>query len=415
MLVAVSCLTAGAGRAEQRIALIIGNGHYQAVTPLQNPASDAELMAASLQAVGFSVTRLIDSDLGAMKQGISEFGRALRNAGPDTTALFYYAGHAVQSFGNNYLLPVESVIRDRADLDLYGVEADWVLRQLYTARVRTSIVILDACRDNPFGDLPGLDGQGLAEMNAPTGSFIAYATAPGRVALDGTTGNSPFTAALASAITSEPQPIEQLFKSVRIKVLEQTGGRQTPWDSSSLTSNFQFRQNAPAQTSISEAEQRFWDSVKDNGAADQIELFLQLYPQTRFRDEAQQRLSALEAERSLSLVRPGDQGGQAPPPGDAGPITFTSPLTEGEPHIVGKSIEQIFSKGSPMFPPIEGLPEEIWKGQNCSNCHKWTRELLCEQGRFYLTANGAPSMEKKHPLGGTFKQNLRRWAETGCL
>lgn len=353
---------AGPGMTENRIALIIGNGSYQTVGKLPNSVSDAKLMAITLQNVGFEVTLLTDADQSAMKRGIADFGRALRKAGPDTVALFYYAGHAVQSFGNNYLLPVDSAIGDQADLDLVGVEAGWVLRQLYSARVNTNIVILDSCRNNPFAAIEGFDEQGLAEMNAPTGSFIAYSTAPGSVALDGKAGqNSPYTQALANEIRTEPQSIEQLFKRVRIKVLEATGGAQTPWESSSLTSDFNFSAGSGV--------------VK--------------IPETVATD---------------------------PPPKDAavaGTITFSTPVTQGEPEVVGKSIEELI-KGQPLFPPFEGIPDELWKGQKCTNCHQWNKERLCEQAGFYTTEDAERSMKKQHPLGIGFKEWLRSWAAGGC-
>lgn len=353
---------AGRGMAENRIALIIGNGAYEAVGKLPNSVADANLMAATLQGVGFDVTLLIDANQNSMKRGIADFGRALRKAGPDTVALFYYAGHAVQSFGNNYLLPVDSAIGDQADLDLVGVEAGWVLRQLYSARVNTNIVILDSCRNNPFSSIAGFDEQGLAEMSAPTGSFIAYSTAPGSVALDGAVGrNSPYTEALATEIRSEPQSIEQLFKRVRIKVLETTKGAQTPWESSSLTSDFNF---GTTRGSVNA-------------------------PTTDVGDDP--------------LAQPSSQD----------LVTFTTPLTEGEPEVVGKSIEMLI-KSQPLFPPFEGIPDELWKGQHCTNCHQWNKDRICEQAKFYTTEESTRSMEKQHPLGIKFKEWLRSWAASGC-
>ena len=116
-------------------------------------------MATTLTTVGFDVTLLIDGDQKRMKQAVADFGRKLRAAGPDAVGLFYYAGHGVQSDGINYLLPVDSVVRDEADLDLVGVQADWVLRQLFSARNRTNIVILDACRNNPFEAIAGMGSK----------------------------------------------------------------------------------------------------------------------------------------------------------------------------------------------------------------------------------------------------------------
>lgn len=400
------------GDTGRRIALVIGNGQYQSVGVLPNPVADATLMKETLEATGFAVTLVTDADQATMKKAIADFGRSLREAGPDTVALFYYAGHAVQSFGNNYLLPVDSAIRDEADLDLVGVEAGWVLRQLFSARVRTNIVILDACRNNPFPELAGFTDQGLAEMNAPTGSFIAYATAPGSVALDGTGGNSPYTRALADEIAGPPDSIETIFKRVRIRVLNETAGAQTPWESSSLTSDFYFR--PPAGPGGAPDEAALWDSVKDGTDPVKLQLYLWAFPQGSHRAEAEAMLAALKSGAGPGSGPEPDPGGTATGPGgDGKAVTFTAPIRNGEPHIVGKSIEELI-RSQPLFPPFEGIPDELWKGQTCSNCHQWTKERLCEQAQFYVGAEAERSLQKPHPLGVSFKENLRDWAEAGC-
>lgn len=224
LMLAVMVLAAGALRAEPRIALVIGNGGYKAVGALPNPVRDAELIAQRLESLGFDVTLVPDSDLAGMQAAISAFGRQLREAGEEATGLFYYAGHGVQSFGRNYLLPVDAALTDAADLSLVAVEAEAVLRQMASARNRTNIFILDACRNNPFPDSVGFGETGLAEMNAPAGTYIAYATSPGRVALDGEGDNSPFTAALAHQLTVPGLTIEEAFRQVRVEVMEATGG-----------------------------------------------------------------------------------------------------------------------------------------------------------------------------------------------
>ncbi|WP_368075922.1 caspase domain-containing protein [Leisingera sp. NJS201] len=186
MVLAVAAACWGATvLAEERLALVIGNSAYGSVSPLDNPVRDARLIAQTLEGLGFDVTLAADTRQIEMKRAIGQFGRKLRGAGDDATGLFYYAGHGVQSFGSNYLLPVDVALADAADLDLMAVEAQSVLRQMASARNRTNIVILDACRNNPFEAVADLNESGLAEMKAPTGTFLAYATAPGDVALDG--------------------------------------------------------------------------------------------------------------------------------------------------------------------------------------------------------------------------------------
>ncbi|WMS43718.1 caspase family protein [Acuticoccus sp. MNP-M23] len=310
-----------------RIALVVGNSAYAAgpVPELENPARDASLVAERLRASGFDVTLVQDAQLVRFKWAVAEFGRALRRAGPDATGLFYYAGHAVQSFGANYLLPVETDIADAADLDLVAVEANSILRQMSSARNRTNIFILDACRNNPFSAIPAFDDNGLAEMRAPTGSFLAFATAPGAVAFDGAGDNSPFTAALAEEMIEPGAPIEEVFRNVRIKVIETTGGRQTPWDTSSLTREFTFVEEAPVDPAAL-AEERFWASVSAQRDLAQIDLFLSAYPSGRFADAARllraelapPEVAALapDAERALNVT---------PAPPAAAPVIPSEP------------------------------------------------------------------------------------------
>jgi uncharacterized caspase-like protein len=328
---AVALLPAGL-RAEERVALVIGNSGYDHVMPLDNPVRDAELVAGLLETMEFEVIRVIDADQITMKRAIARFGRALRKEGGDTVGLFYYAGHGVQSFGNNYLLPVDVEMANAADLDLVAVEAQSVLRQMASARNRTNIVILDACRNNPFEAVPGLNDNGLAEMKAPTGTFLAYATAPGAVALDGMGQNSPFTLALAEQIQVPGQPVEQAFKRVRRIVLDQSDGAQTPWDTSSLTSDFVFVA-APEepQMSAAEAEElQVWRSVKAMNDPVQVMLFLRGYPDGRFAAEARTLLASL-IEQELAPDTPADPVAEAAPagPGEAEQQMFNAAQSEG--------------------------------------------------------------------------------------
>lgn len=345
-------------RAEPRIALVVGNGSYREIQPLDNPMLDGQLMATTLAAVGFDVTLLIDGDQKRMKQAVADFGRKLRSAGPDAVGLFYYAGHGVQSDGVNYLLPVDSVVRDEVDLDLVGVQADWVLRQLFSARNRTNIVVLDACRNNPFEAVAGMRQQGLAEMNAPPGTIIAYSSAPGAVALDGAPGtNSPFTSALSAGILAKGEPIEQVFKDVRVSVVDQTKGRQTPWDSSSLTSEFYFDPPDPVDPREVAAAQ-LWDTVKKSGDSVQIILFLRQYPDTKVSEEARAMLqqslatvmgpaetpatdTGVPSAPALKLAPPA--ASSAPPPVAPSPVPAPAvaaaapPLSDEESELIGRA------------------------------------------------------------------------------
>ncbi|MEM7269400.1 MAG: caspase family protein [Pseudomonadota bacterium] len=239
-------LLAGAAVAEERLALVIGNGEY-ASGPLRNPPNDANLTSAALRDAGFDVTTITNADQNKMKQHIRAFNIRLKKAGPEAVAVFYFAGHGVQVDGRNYLIPTDATLEAAPDLEYETVEAQWVLDMIGDSGAGLSVIILDACRNNPFRSFTRSGAKGLARMDAPRGVLLSYSTAPGDVAMDGEGANSPFTAALAEAIRTPGLKIEEAFKQVRRQVLASTGERQLPWESTSLTGDFYFTQgNAPA-------------------------------------------------------------------------------------------------------------------------------------------------------------------------
>jgi len=235
-----------------RVALVIGNSAYRN-QPLRNPANDATLMAQTLSALGFRVKQVTDADQKTMKRAIRDFGRDLRQGGENTVGLFYFAGHGVQVRGENYLIPVGAQIEVEADVDIEGIEASDLLRQMEFAGNGLNIVILDACRNNPFARSFRSGTRGLAKMDAPAGSLVAYSTAPGQVALDGDDRNSPYTQALVEKMRSPGLPIEQVFKQVRVRVMADSVQKQVPWESSSLTGNFFFAPKLVARPNPDEA------------------------------------------------------------------------------------------------------------------------------------------------------------------
>jgi len=224
---------------EARIALVIGNSDYSS-GPLPNPANDAKLVGDALTALGFDVIARRNADQVTMKRAIQEFGSRLEKAGPGAVGLFYYAGHGMQLSGRNYLIPTTARIEREGDVEIEAVSADWVIEQMRYARNRLNIVILDACRNNPFTRSMRSVDHGLASMDAPAGILIAYSTAPGAVAADGAGRNSPYTEALTRAMRDMHEPVEQVFKHVRVGVMSATSGKQVPWESSSLTGDFYF-------------------------------------------------------------------------------------------------------------------------------------------------------------------------------
>ena len=221
---------------DRRIALVIGNGAYKSA-PLRNPVNDAGDIADALGKLGFSVSLKTDANQRSMKRAIRAFGKQLRKGG---VGLFYFAGHGIQVKGTNYLIPIGAQIESEADVEYEAVDAGRVLAQMEEAGNSLNIIVLDACRDNPFARSFRSSSRGLAKMDAPTGSILAYATAPGSVASDGPGRNGLYTSAFLKHMMTPGLEIGRLFRQVRIDVLSSSGKKQVPWEASSLTGDFYF-------------------------------------------------------------------------------------------------------------------------------------------------------------------------------
>jgi uncharacterized caspase-like protein len=228
---------------ESRVALVIGQSAYRAVPPLPNAANDARHMADLLTSAGFAVTAASDLSQNDMRQAISDFAAKVSAGGPDAVALVFYAGHGLQIDGENFLIPVDLDPKREADVPLQAVRLNDLLNTLGALHTRMRILMLDACRNNPFPALNGTTGHGLAIVDTKAGapgSFISYSTSPGSEAEDGNGEDSPYTTAVLSIAKQPNLPIEQAFKQIRVAVNQATDGRQIPWESSSLTSDFKF-------------------------------------------------------------------------------------------------------------------------------------------------------------------------------
>ncbi len=223
---------AGVAHAEAggRYALVIGNSAYKD-KPLKNPANDARDMASTLYGLGFTVQLKVDAGLKDMDEAIREFGNRLKKGG---VGVFYYAGHGIQVSGVNYLVPIGARLSSESDAKYECVDAGRVLGKMEDAGNELNIVILDACRNNPFARAFRSADQGLARMDAPTGSMVAYSTAPNSVASDGSGKNGVYTKHLLANLGTPGIPIEEVFKRVRIGVMGETGKKQVPWESSSI-------------------------------------------------------------------------------------------------------------------------------------------------------------------------------------
>jgi len=229
-------------RAENRLALVVGNAAY-ATSPLRNPVNDARAMAQTLRDLGFDVILRENVNENAMKRAINEFGDRLGRGG---VGLFFYAGHAMQMGGRNYLIPIGAEIRTEADVDVESIDVNRVLARMEGARNRLNIVVLDACRDNPFARSFRSGSRGLVPIDAPSGTMIAYATAPGRLARDGDGPNGLYTGELLRAMREPGLRLEEVFKRVRSVVRQQTTGEQVPWEASSVEGDFFFNLKSAA-------------------------------------------------------------------------------------------------------------------------------------------------------------------------
>jgi uncharacterized caspase-like protein len=225
---------------EKKTALVIGNGAYKS-GPLKNAVNDALDMAATLSEKGFTVILKQNASRTDMRDAIREFAKEIEGGG---VGLFYYSGHGLQVDGVNYLIPVDANIEMKAEIAEECISAATVLRVMEYANNRINVIILDACRNNPFRSFSRSDEKGITKMDPPKGakqgSIIAFATAPGDVASDGEGRNGFYTSKLLKYINSPGLTLEEVFKKVRIEVSGESNGRQIPWENNSLTGDFFF-------------------------------------------------------------------------------------------------------------------------------------------------------------------------------
>jgi Caspase domain len=340
-LAGVPAVSAWAQGGTPRVALVLGNAAY-AAAPLRNAVRDARAMAALLAGLGFEVIEERDASRARMEQAIAQAAHALR--GRPGIGLLYYAGHGVQIDWRNYMLPVDVNIESLADVPRQGVDVQRVLQSFKDAGTRMNILMLDACRDNPFGG--GTGARGLAPMDAPPGTFFAYATAPGHVADDGTEGEGHglYTRFLLQELRKPEARIEDVFKRVRLQVRQATKGRQVPWESTSLEEDFVFSSGQPvAAPALDERQRAFeaervdWERLRESRAPEDFYAFLQRHPSGAFAEQAQFALDRLvrpavqpQAPPGLS-VRPLPSGEDRYRVGDTWEVRLTDHKTGGTP------------------------------------------------------------------------------------
>jgi len=356
VLALVLVLTAGTAlSAERRVALVIGNGAYQKVPQLANPANDARAMADALKGLGFTVIAGYDLTIDQLLDRIHAFGQA---ADGSAIALVFYAGHGLQVAGHNYLLPVDAKLARETDLRREAVELDEVLGEARQAK-RLRIVILDACRDNPFmgqmarslGTRSALVGRGFArveEVEADT--LVGFATKADAVAEDGSGAHSPYTTALLQHLAAPDLTVERFFGKVRDSVVEQTQGRQQPFVYGSLGGEPLYLSGGPATAvpapaaepaarSADATELAFWDALKTSTNPADYQAYLDTYPNGRFAALAKVRSrphgTAAEDASASRMVAPASAPASAPAPEPPARIALAAPPPPPAPTTAG--------------------------------------------------------------------------------
>lgn len=295
-----------------RVALVIGNAGYKTM-PLSNPLNDARAVADALNRLGFKVINVQNASQKQMFDAVRQFGDALHGG----VGLFYYAGHGVQVKGRNFLIPIDAAIEREDEVPYKAFDVGLVLEKMEAAKNPLNIVILDACRNNPFARGSRSATTGLAQMDAPTGSIVAFATAPGAEAADGAGANGLYTSYLLKHMATPGLKVEDVFKRTRVAVKQDSAGRQIPWESTSLEGDFYFL--PPAGGAVASAvpngaavEAELWSVISQSNSPSAYRAYLEKYPQGRYATQAQ----AKAAQVTVAAVSPSPGGAatQAPPP-----------------------------------------------------------------------------------------------------
>lgn len=281
---------------EKRVALVIGNNAY-ATAPLSAPINDARAMAKVLKELGFEVIEIEDVGRVPMARAIATFIDKLNEV--DAIGLFYYAGHGAQSDGKNFLIPIDADIQQEADIEIQGINLQYMLDKFADRRNGLNILILDACRNNPFTRRSGKHASGLTAVDGPPGTLIAFAAAPGQVASEIQGGNGIYTKHILNNIGKPGIPVEEVFKRIRYGVLTETGQRQVPWENTSLVRDFYFRA-APVGSGYrpiaEDIESEAWAKIESSRNIYDFTGFMRQFPKSRYQSEILVRINSILAK-----------------------------------------------------------------------------------------------------------------------
>ncbi|MEE9454976.1 MAG: caspase family protein [Paracoccaceae bacterium] len=450
--------------AAERFALVIGNDTYETISPLTNSVGNAERIAAQLESLGFDVTLITDANLVDMRRSVGRYNKRMQYTGNGATGLVFFAGHGVNAFGTNYLLPVDVSIKDAGDLEFVAVDITSIIRTSGADDQIQNLIILDCCAKTPYTGMQNINGGGLSSMLIPNENYIAYSAPENGTAPEG----EIFASAFIEAIAVPGQSIEAALDQVNNVIVGEYGDAQTIFRASSLEEPFVFvnaavEKEVPDETPVPVPAPApapvvretplpvIEEAAPSDANSEAVELPIISGTTLPVIGETPAPTETLE-QTQLPVIGEAPQPalnsttlpviGETPlpaiveaplpviaetaPPVDvveetlvpanntvSYSVSYTEPLTLGSPEVIGKSIEQLIET-KPMFSPIEGLPESYWKEQECGECHKWTQATLCDEGEFYLKQDNEDFLDQQHPFGGSFKQNLLIWAKDGC-
>ena len=267
---------------DKRIALVIGNSNYPSA-PLRNPRNDANTMASTLAGLGFEVKTLLDQRRVDMLREVRGFSERLKTE--KTVGLLYFAGHGMQARGKNFVIPVDADIRTEDEIEEQGIDLQFIVDRMGSAGSSSLILILDACRNNPFVAKGLRNASGLAAIDGPPGTLVAFSAAPGKVAFDGEGDNSPYTKRVAEALSTPGIPVEEVFKRVRVGVLKDTSDKQVPWENTALTRDFYFKPVEPGSAKVASVlapleEDRYWAEIKESRSIYDFLAYSRKFPST---------------------------------------------------------------------------------------------------------------------------------------
>lgn len=355
----------GAALAADRVALVVGNGAYAAAPPLPNPTRDARAVATALERLGFEVLDARDLDAAGMRRAIREFGVAAEGA---EVALFFYAGHGIQMAGRNYLVPTDAELQREGHLDLYALPLDLVIAQMERG-AKTNIILLDACRDNPFETRlsrsmgatrsSALLGRGLAPVKTAGGIFVGFATDPGEVAFDGAGDHSPFTEAVLKHMRTGGLEINAMMTRVRADVFSATQGRQRPWSTSSLLREVYLAPSEEGPVDRAARDLAAWQAIPADAGPEAYRAYLDAFPDGLFAEIARARLGQGMQAALAPLVPEQTQRASPPPRPERPELAALAPAEATEPAAgAPPATSQIAepSRSCEICPPMVAVP-----------------------------------------------------------